>query len=120
MKDPNKIRDGEWIPGRVQRVNGDQSMIWCEIQGQCLPTNKSKLRKNPCPWHDVCIPGLDRAVPEVPEMDASILPADETSEQKGKEGQWNKRLRSGNLEIVEEPLEEEEEFLSFLFLVVFF
>ena len=36
--------------------------------GQVIAVNQSKLRKNPDPWHDVVIPGLDGkdAVPTVP------------------------------------------------------
>ena len=43
--------------------------FWC---------NRSKLKPNPDPWHDVVIPGFDGrdAVPEVPPDDESLYPDD--------------------------------------------
>ena len=34
-------------------------MLTIDLRGQAVRVNQSKIRKNPDPWHDVVIPGLE-------------------------------------------------------------
>ncbi len=66
-RDMSKLRGGEWIRTRIV---GEENppMIKIDINGKTIRVNQSKIRKNPDPWHDVVIPGLERrdAVVTVP------------------------------------------------------
>jgi len=57
-RDQNKIRGGEWRKAKIVSV-GKPPMVTIDIGGRMTLTNISKIRKNPDPWHDVVIPGLD-------------------------------------------------------------
>ena len=74
-RDQSKIRGGEWIRSRVIAV-GKPPMVMIELSGQAVQVNQSKLRKNPDPWHDVVIPGLEGrdGVVTVPGVDPSGSP----------------------------------------------
>ena len=68
-RDQSKIRGGEWKPSRVTKVE-DGPMVSIDTDGISWRVNQTKVRKNPDPWHDVVIPGLEGrdAVPTVPGM----------------------------------------------------
>ena len=57
-RDASKIRGGEWIRSKVLAY-GKPPMVTIDLGGQAVLVNQSKLRKNPDPWHDVVIPGVD-------------------------------------------------------------
>jgi len=72
-RDLSKLRGGEWIKAKVVEP-GKPPMVSIEVKGQIFRVNMSKLRKNPDPWHDVVIPGVDNrdAVVTVPNVSAQV------------------------------------------------
>ena len=66
-RDMSKIRGGEWIRSRVIAYLRPP-MVTIDYKGQPALVNQSKIRRNPDPWHDVVIPGVDGhdGVPTVP------------------------------------------------------
>ena len=72
-RDMTKIRGGEWLRGKVLEFDPKNPMVKIELnedhkgrrQFWC---NRSKVKRNPDPWHDVMIPGLEGrdGVTEVP------------------------------------------------------
>ena len=76
-RDASKIRGGEWVKARVTR-QGKPPMVTLDLAGQEVTVNQSKIRKNPDPWHDVVIPGVDGrddycTVPGQPEQNPEQL-----------------------------------------------
>ena len=57
-RDASKIRGGEWVKARVIK-QGKPPMVTLDLAGQTVQVNQSKIRKNPDPWHDVVVPGVD-------------------------------------------------------------
>ena len=57
-RDPNKIRHGKWVHGRVTSSNNDRSHISIRRtdNGQEFSVTRTKLRLCADPWHDVVIP----------------------------------------------------------------
>ena len=72
-RDMSKIRGGEWLPARVIHQAHGSPMVEVQFSDGTRKVNQSKLRKNPDPWHDVVIPGLDGRddMPTVPSADRS-------------------------------------------------
>ena len=64
-RDMSKIRGGQWIKAKILSTEVDSPMVRIQLT-DCSPdhrrqfwVNRSLIRKNPDPWHDVIIPGLD-------------------------------------------------------------
>ena len=64
-RDMSKIRGGHWLKAKILSTEYDSPMVKIQLQ-ECSPdhvrrfwVNRSLIRKNPDPWHDVPIPGLD-------------------------------------------------------------
>ena len=60
-KDKTKLKGGgQWLKARVVSTYTDsrRPMVTIEYNNQQVTINKTLLRKNPDPWHDVVIPNL--------------------------------------------------------------
>ena len=75
-RDMTKIRGGEWLRAKILETSTTSAMVKIELTEDQKGSrqfwgNRSKLKPNPDPWHDVVIPGFDGrdAVPEVPPDD---------------------------------------------------
>ena len=61
----SKIRCGHWLKAKVLATEHDSPMVKTQLQDNTQEhirrfwVNRSLIRKNPDPWHDVIIPGLD-------------------------------------------------------------
>jgi len=75
-RDPSKIRGGYWKPARVINQPHGNPMVDLQFKYGTMKVNQSKMRKNPDPWHDVVIPGLEGRDdhPTVPGQDRPIWP----------------------------------------------
>ena len=76
-RDPSQLRGGEWVKAKVIEDQIKPPMVVIEVKGESYRVNQSKLRKNPDPWPDVVIQGVDNrdtvaTVPGVPGQDSPI------------------------------------------------
>ena len=79
-RDMTKIRGGEWLRGKVLEFDPTNPMVKIELnedhkgrrQFWC---NRSKVKRNPDPWHDVIIPGLANQDIVKPKIVVPPLPA---------------------------------------------
>jgi hypothetical protein len=57
VQDPNKIKPGEWVRGKVISQQG--AIVGIDTGTTIMRVNQSLLRKDPDVWHDVAVPFED-------------------------------------------------------------